>query len=311
MIINIIPESLELIYELCKSMTEWWIYRGHSKEKWDLKTTLERGIDSIFGNERFIGLNPIVEDRILLDFQRRAHHYISCIPEENDRLEWLSLIQHYGGPTRLLDFTHSFYVALYFAIDKAFSDAAVWCINLEFISERINLRYNTEIDLANLGSKDYVTKVNHILRELYNDQFILVAEPFRMHERLSIQKGVFVIPCNLNSHFIDNLAETIQESKNIFRPGQRRDLTNENKNTLIEELKSYPLFKLIIPKKYHLDIFEDLDKMNINAATLFPGLDGFARYQYRYIRKTEKLRNILEEEAPKLLTKYPPKTNIQ
>ena len=35
-----------------------------------------------------------------------------------NRLEWLALMQHYGTPTRLLDFTRSPYVACYFALEE-------------------------------------------------------------------------------------------------------------------------------------------------------------------------------------------------
>ena len=37
------------------------------------------------------------------------------------------------------------------------------------------------------------------------------------------------------------------------------------------------IIKYIIPKKFKLEILNDLGYMNIDSSTLFPGLDGFAR----------------------------------
>ena len=64
--------------------------------------------------------------RVLVhDFRRRAHHYIQSPPSPDEHLEWLALVQHHGGPTRLLDFTKSFYVASFFAVETAHEDACV------------------------------------------------------------------------------------------------------------------------------------------------------------------------------------------
>src|SRR5690606_29165357 len=73
----------------------------------------------------------IIEEYTLREFQRRAHHYSSDLPEKDNVLEWLALMRHHGSPTRLLDFTKSPYVAAFFAVSKAARDdsAAIWAIN--------------------------------------------------------------------------------------------------------------------------------------------------------------------------------------
>lgn len=89
-----------------------WIYRGHGNHTWDLVTSLERSaIANLLPSYYFER-----EKRILSEFKRRVHHYIPETARQIDELEWLALIQHHGGSSRLLDFTHSFFVAAFFAL---------------------------------------------------------------------------------------------------------------------------------------------------------------------------------------------------
>jgi hypothetical protein len=55
------------------------------------------------------------EQEILHSFRLRARGVTGCEPKDN--WEWLALAQHHGVPTRLLDWTTSPLVALYFATE--------------------------------------------------------------------------------------------------------------------------------------------------------------------------------------------------
>jgi hypothetical protein len=101
------------------------VFRGQLDAKWLLSTTLERAARRYGFPEGALRNREIV---LLNNFQRRAHHYIDDPPELDDRLEWLALMQHHGAPTRLLDFSHSFYVAAFFSMESAEQNAAVWAL---------------------------------------------------------------------------------------------------------------------------------------------------------------------------------------
>jgi hypothetical protein len=75
-----------------------------------------------------------------------------------------------------------------------------------------------------------------------------------MNERLTIQQGLFLAPGDVSTGFFGNLG--------LLRPV----------GALESELTCY-----IIPRSQSDAVERSLYEMNVTEATLFPGLDGFAR----------------------------------
>src|SRR5439155_228450 len=81
-----------------------------------LQTSLERALDDAgVSLEAAVG----IEQQMRKEFKLRAHYYINHLPNRGGVLSWLALMQHYGAPTRLLDWTYSFYVAAFFPLAEA------------------------------------------------------------------------------------------------------------------------------------------------------------------------------------------------
>lgn len=100
-----------------------WLFRGHRCPEWKLETSLERA-------SRRCGQDEAeYEKAVWGEFRRHAHSYLQRVPADSDTFEWLALMQHYGAPTRLLDFTYSFWIALFFAFEEANEDCAVVALN--------------------------------------------------------------------------------------------------------------------------------------------------------------------------------------
>ena len=85
-----------------------WIFRGHSNIQYALIPSVGRGQHTAKSREKY-------ERSLFNIFRREAQGLLASLPASE--WEWLSLAQHHGLPTRLLDWTHNPLVALYFAVE--------------------------------------------------------------------------------------------------------------------------------------------------------------------------------------------------
>ena len=121
-------------------------------------------------------------------------------------------MQHYGAPTRLLDFTYSIDTAAYFATEKASGTSAVWAVNGEWARKRsIELfKHNKNDDrtpelLDMPFDENYRGKGLATVHGREASPTVCSINPFRLNERLRIQRGVFLAPGDVNSSFMTNL----------------------------------------------------------------------------------------------------------
>jgi hypothetical protein len=99
-------------------------FRGQPIYKYELTPSLFR---TCAGRCRFNEANMYYE------FQRRHHEHSST---HRSVVEWLTLMQHYGLPTRLLDWSTNLLVALYFCCNAdAEADAALFAFDPEILRD--------------------------------------------------------------------------------------------------------------------------------------------------------------------------------
>lgn len=251
--------NFERFLELISGIKDkWWIFRGQTDARRELSSKLERVCQRF--NVR-PDMRKSVEANMIREFQRRLHQYTSIIPQVNANDEWMSIMQHHGAPTRLIDFSYSPYVAAYFAFEKAEpgGKVAIWAINANWCDQRLQ-EMSPELYKQCKTYRDYRDPAyfNNLFMSGKREHFALAVNPFRLNERLSYQRGVFLCPGDITAP----LSEI---------------LTNYTENQSLED----KIVKYTIPAGLKNEITEralkELDLMNINRITLFPGLDGFAQ----------------------------------
>lgn len=216
-----------------------WAYRGERDERWPLYSSLSRYLRNFNVHAEAWTLQ---EARILRVFKRKAHQFLEQPPEPDDDFQWLALMQHHGGPTRLIDFTWSPYVAAFFALERTTEDGVIWALNPGRIDSSRALKHSRMDPRIRGNFERYFLKGNH--------RFIWMGEPYAMNRRLIAQSGTFAVPGVLDAPLEEIIAESGQE--NILA---KFVLTNAVRETGMRELY----------------------RMNITYGTLFPDLDGLAK----------------------------------
>jgi hypothetical protein len=221
------------------------------------------------------------ERHLVEEFQRFAHHYLADVPDANDTLAWLALIQHYGGPTRLLDFSYSPYIGAFFAVDTATSDAALWAVNLS----SLELAAFNRLKHFPTGSVSDIADANSRLlfgapAAVEGPAAVLHVKPSRLHERIWIQKGLFLAPTHPDKPVLINLLSAFHRRSTRqldTRPGRWPASLQSRTDLEFPDPGYVSILKIVIPRKMHGSILQDLESMNMSSATLLPGLEGFAR----------------------------------
>jgi hypothetical protein len=239
------------------------LFRGHSDESWNLEPTLERVTKKQFPRSGVIQLPPSEHEKSLIyRFQRRAHQYISNPPADHALVDWLALMQHHGAPTRLLDWTLSPYVALYFALEEAKpgQNCCIWAVDGEGLREAAD-RHDLAYELEVVRGYDWLNE--QLLLE-DNPTIIVEVNPARMNERVAAQQGVFLCNLGFGKSFNNVMEDIAGEYNGLVEAGREPD--------------GPPLIRVItIRHSLRVEMLTALNRMNINRASLFPGLDGFSR----------------------------------
>ena len=199
-----------------------------------------------------------LEDFALQQFRSKFHLYDHENSHPSSKLAWLSVMQHYGVPTRLLDFTESPYVALYFALESYTHhlerDIALFALDYSAVLQK-SIDYIKSKDSGFNETRATVFDKQDQIFDSVVDRFCYdiawIAEPQILNARIDRQGGSFLL--------------------------------SGNRSLQIESVLALPLYsdvtfkKLVIPSQLVPNVYALLRKMNITSKSLYGDLEGLAR----------------------------------
>jgi hypothetical protein len=273
-------------------LSEAIIYRGQAKAKdWPLLPSLLRFKEIASHYDDFEGLEVAVFKR----FKSFSHPYLDSNKPASE-FEWMALAQHHGCWTRLMDWTRNPLVALFFATERddryEADEAVVWCYrNFDWYDEESSYKkyHRSAIRYLSLQTRTKAYSPKHI-----SPRIAAQAGCFTLHSadqvRWEIPKKGLAKPyprprvrhmeeefAIYNEEHRDSILASLPPEDDLNgRPSFFDTLSVPEKLKLLPKTGS--LRKAVIPPGRKQSIRRQLDKLNINRASLFPGLDGISDY---------------------------------
>ena len=236
--VSTIAELLSVIRELYRYNSARLWFRGVADEEWGLLPSIQRTEDRI-NKERYITNDFYIQSRQIMEHAPEKHNYSA----------WMSIMQHYGLPTRLLDWSNSPLVAAFFATEQ-FSkhpnaNACIWVLAPRLLNKE-----------EGFGNCIYPVDADTV------QNMLLPAFKERGHVDELADK---IIAC----HSIEN---------NLRMYSQQAAFTIHNTLRRLEEI-DLPnlLFKIIIPNEARAKILYDLEIFGITEGFIYPDPDHISK----------------------------------
>jgi hypothetical protein len=158
-------------------------YRGQSNKEWTLAPGLLRYTDT-----------PS-ENSFLTRFKQSAAMLIERQPKSD--FDWMFLMQHYGVPTRLLDWSESPLTALYFAVSEIKTedtDAALWSLRPTELNKKAGIDAKEKNFIVCFDDEELSNySVANVYSNTRNKLNPLATIATRNNSRIQAQLGVFTI----------------------------------------------------------------------------------------------------------------------
>ncbi len=251
-LMNILAEDAKHFEGISRHRNEK-AYRGMADASWPITTGLQR-----VNKNAFIQ----VEKHLFRNFQKYAPQNSVIF---NTFWNWLTLAEHHGLPTRLLDWSYSPLVALHFALDnyELFdngSEAVIWSVDLEALKHTLPDENNIRESFIKEGAITFTIETLDRMWSSFDelsseavDDFMIFFEPPSFNNRLINQYALLSTTRNPKTV----VSDWLQMHGDLYR-------------------------RIIIPNKLKWEFRDRLDQINITERIIYPGLDGLCLWLKRW-----------------------------
>lgn len=232
--ISTIDELLQFLKALAARHKQGLWYRGEENSALTLVPSIQRS-EKRLQIERFI----------TNDFYIRAKQIFKNPPEKHNYSEWVALMQHHGLPTRMLDWSKSPLIAVFFATETyqqyPDTDACVWVLAPNLLNQMEGFGdciYPIDADTA---QEMLLPAFKHLHHNPVLENKILACYSTDSHLRMYSQQACFTVHNSLR---------------------RLEDICSEEM-----------LYKIIIPHDRKQYFLESLRVFGITESFLYPDLD--------------------------------------
>ena len=235
-------------------------YRGMPDKDFDISTSLSRNCG---------GMSEMMELPMLESFAK----YVSIIDPTINESVWKAMVvgQHHGLPTRLVDWTHSALVALHFSVtevnleDLSRRDCVVWRIDARELNRKLPGKYRKALEQKKTLSftlpmlMEVAGSIAEYDQDMDQESMVLI-EPPSIDQRIVTQYSFFT----MLPRGVDDLIPFLDQ---------------HTEHTV----------KYVIDRKLRWELRDILDRLNLNERTIYPGIDGIAKWLARqyYVKPVE------------------------
>jgi hypothetical protein len=217
------------------------------------------------------------ENYLLQSFRRKSAGLANVPPRQGHTDLWLFLAQHYGVPTRLLDWTEGLLHALYFAINRAKSKPKIYMLNAHKLNE-----------LAGMSSDQLNYPLSWVMR---GSLYIALAW---QHRTLKEDQKKYITDHNIKIDIPIAFPATYQDHRMFAQRScfTIHGITLEPLQDILSkemlELSEYLIeYEIDIDEKSSL--LRELSILGISASTVFPDLEHLARDLITDVERYHKL----------------------